>query len=258
MAAAAGFDHLIAGVDDLERAADEWRRAGFTVTPRGRHIGWGTANYCIMFPNEYVELLGVLDPTKYLYGLDRFLADHGEGLLGVAFATTDPDETYRALEEIGQQGDPPKDLARFLDLPEGTVEPRFHLVHPRDSKAFGVSAFFCRHLTPELVRKPAWLDHPNGAVGIAEIETNVPDLAGLAPRYQAIFGPSAVDQSPRRVCVQTGTTRVVLKTGTPAADRITIKVRDLDATDRWMKQADVAALGSGLSINGMQLTFVEA
>ena len=90
MAATSGFDHVIVGVDDLEHAADLWRRLGFTITPRGRHIGWGTANYCVMFEHDYVELLGILDPKQYVYGLDRFLADHGEGLVGVAFGTADP------------------------------------------------------------------------------------------------------------------------------------------------------------------------
>ena len=66
-----GIDHVLAGVADLEAARAAWRRLGFTVTPRGRHIGWGTGNYCIMFPDDYVELLGIVDPAGDLHHRDH-------------------------------------------------------------------------------------------------------------------------------------------------------------------------------------------
>ncbi|MYF85064.1 MAG: VOC family protein, partial [Rhodospirillaceae bacterium] len=53
-----GIDHAIVGVRKLEAARRKWAKLGFTITPRGRHRGWGTANYCIMFETDYVELLG--------------------------------------------------------------------------------------------------------------------------------------------------------------------------------------------------------
>ena len=80
-----GIDHVLVGVDDLEVAREGWSRLGFTLSPRGRHIGWGTANYCVMFPGDYVELLGVLDASQFTNNLDRFL-EGGEGLLGVALS----------------------------------------------------------------------------------------------------------------------------------------------------------------------------
>ena len=43
-----GIDHTLVGVRDLEAARATWTRLGFSVTPRGRHIGWGTGNYCVM------------------------------------------------------------------------------------------------------------------------------------------------------------------------------------------------------------------
>ena len=62
----AGLDHVIVGVRDLERARLGWTRLGFTLSSRGRHIGQGTANYCIMFRSDYVELLGVVDPSDFV------------------------------------------------------------------------------------------------------------------------------------------------------------------------------------------------
>ena len=55
-----GIDHIVVGVRDLEQARLAWARLGFTLSPRGRHIGQGTANYCIMFASDYVELLGLV------------------------------------------------------------------------------------------------------------------------------------------------------------------------------------------------------
>ena len=38
------------------------------VSPRGSHIGWGTANYCVMFADDYIELINPLWTTKELRG----------------------------------------------------------------------------------------------------------------------------------------------------------------------------------------------
>src|SRR3546814_12037119 len=70
-----GVDHVLVGVRNLEAARDTYRRLGFTVSPRGRHLGWGTANYCIMFPGASIELLGILDPTPFPNNLTPFPAN---------------------------------------------------------------------------------------------------------------------------------------------------------------------------------------
>ena len=186
-----GLDHPIVGVRDLEAARTAWRRLGFTVTPRGRHFGWGTANYCIMFPLDYIEILGIVDPDQYLHGLDRFL-ERREGILGVAMATDDADAAHDLLVRCGLAGDPPTDLARILELPQGESRPAFRLVHPADAEAFGVRGFICQHLTPDLVRRRDWLEHPNGARRIAMLSIATADRVRLAQRYRALLGEAAV------------------------------------------------------------------
>src|SRR5580693_1632171 len=96
----AGIDHVIVGVRDLERARVGWSRLGFTLSPRGRHIGQGTANYCIMFPSDYVELLGIVDRNDFAQRLDAFLASR-EGLMAAAFAPAGaPEEVRSALADL--------------------------------------------------------------------------------------------------------------------------------------------------------------
>ena len=90
MSAITGIDHALIGVRDLEKARAAYARLGFTPCPRGSHIGWGTANYCLMFRDDYVEILGIVDPSQFSNNLDTFLTKR-EGLMGLAWATRDGD-----------------------------------------------------------------------------------------------------------------------------------------------------------------------
>ena len=109
-----GVDHALIGVADLDAARDSFERLGFTISPRGRHIGWGTGNYTIMFEHDYVELLGVIDPTQYIHGLDKSL-ETGEGLLNVALATKDAHGSHQWLLQQGIDAAAPENLQRLLE-----------------------------------------------------------------------------------------------------------------------------------------------
>ena len=109
-----GIDHVLIGVSDLEAAADIYRRLGFQTTPRGRHIGQGTAEHCLMLSDAYVKLVGVADPREPAHALGCYLAE-GEGLRGLAL-----DVDVAGL----QQGTAPTTSVDFgcqLELPEATV-----------------------------------------------------------------------------------------------------------------------------------------
>ncbi len=186
-----GIDHTLVGVRDLEAARALWTRMGFTLTPRGRHIGWGTANYCIMFDDNYIELLGIVDASLFTNNLDKFLETR-EGLMGLAFASDDVDATKARLLAAGLHPDGPKDLKRLLELPEGTVVPEFRLLYLPKAETPDLSAFVCCHLTPELVRRPGWTRHPNGASSLAGITIIVDDPNRTAHGYAAYFGPDAI------------------------------------------------------------------
>ena len=110
-----GIDHALIGVSDLEIARISYERLGFTVTPRGRHIGWGTENHTVMFENDYVELIGVADPTKQIHNLDKFLIN-GDGLLNVVLGTRDADETSRWLKQQSSHAEEAKDLQRLIKI----------------------------------------------------------------------------------------------------------------------------------------------
>lgn len=203
-----GLDHVIVGVRDLEDARERWARLGFAVTPRGRHKGWGTANYCIMFESDYVELLGIVDPAQFTNNLDRFL-DKREGLMSVCFASANSDATKGSLAAAGFDAEGPKDLARFLELPEGDVEPSFKLVFPAEAATPGLPSFICQHLTPDLIRQPDWLRHPNGAKGIRTIGIVVDRPLEIEDAYVRLFGPGAVIETDNAIAVRLGQTSLL-------------------------------------------------
>src|SRR5271166_926643 len=138
----AGLDHVIVGVRDLERARMGWSRLGFTLSPRGRHIGQGTANYCVMFASDYVELLGIVDANDFVQRLDAFLAER-EGLMAMAFApAVAPEEVRSALLQLQLHPSEPRPLGRRLELPDGPVMPRFSLISLPPEETPGSTALF--------------------------------------------------------------------------------------------------------------------
>ena len=237
-----GFDHIIIGVADLDRACDAYRRLGFTLSPRGRHIGWGTANYCIMFPDDYLELLGILDTSQFTNNLDKRLEENGEGLLGVSYATEDADAAHAQLSGLGAEA--PKDLKRLLDLPEGTVEPAFRLVHLPAEATPGAPGFLCQHLSRDLVWQPQWLDHANGAMGVCAVTARVEDPERAAVAYGELFGASAVSKADGAVRVKVSGGVLCLRTAAPDApegpEGLDIAVKDVGRTAEILDQAAIA------------------
>jgi catechol 2,3-dioxygenase-like lactoylglutathione lyase family enzyme len=250
-----GIDHVLIAVDDLDRARLAWERLGFTLTPRGRHLQQGTANYCIMFAADYIELLGVVDPAQGAGGLDISLKG-GQGPRGLAFATSSGDETAAALSRRGLHPGAPRDLSRQLELPEGTVLPRFKLVSLPPEETPALSCFVCRHLTPELVRRPGWLAHPNGVVGMAGVTVLVETTVSLGPAYEKLFG-AAVVGTDAVLTVHVGSHRIVFATPDdfaalypaaeldlarplPAMAAVTLRAHDLGRTADHLTQWHVA------------------
>jgi catechol 2,3-dioxygenase-like lactoylglutathione lyase family enzyme len=200
-AALKGIDHTLVGVRDLEAARALWTRMGFTLTPRGRHIGWGTANYCIMFGHTYIELLGIVDPTQFTNNLDKFLATR-EGLMGLAFASDDVEATKAGLLAAGLHPDGPKKLKRLLELPEGTVVPEFRLLYLPKEETPDLSAFVCCHLTPELVRRDEWMGHPNGALGVRSVTLLSDHPSKSAHAYRRMFGNTSIAETEGRASIR--------------------------------------------------------
>jgi catechol 2,3-dioxygenase-like lactoylglutathione lyase family enzyme len=104
-----GIDHAVVMVKDLDKAAENYKRLGFTVSPRGTHSAhMGSGNYTIMFDPDYMELLGVLTPTEHNAPARANLEKNGEGIERIAFTAVDTIGFPCAIISITTMGRPSK------------------------------------------------------------------------------------------------------------------------------------------------------
>lgn len=252
-----GIDHVLIGVGDLEAAAENWRRLGFTTTPRGAHVGRRTGNYCIMFDHDYVELIGIVTTDAPPSSLETLLAERGDGLIGAAMATEGAHESYRLMREAGLDPAPVADLVRPVELPDGPAEARFALVELPPERTPDFRLFVCDHLTPDAVRQAAWQHHANGVTGIRTIAAVVAEPARLEPAHAALFGPGATTMTDETLTVFTGGARLLFATEedmsalypeidlplggpVPRGAAVSFAVADIDATAAYLDRAGVA------------------
>jgi catechol 2,3-dioxygenase-like lactoylglutathione lyase family enzyme len=205
-----GIDHVLVGVRDLEAARLAWTRLGFALSPRGRHFGWGTANYCIMFDEDYIELLGHAAPNQPDNGLGAFLAGR-QGMMGLAWASTDRDASAASLRSAGIECRM-ADLARQIELPESPALIRVLLGHLPAAATPAVPSFVCQHLTPELLRRPGWQHHPNGAIALHGLTIAVEQAPCLAEAYDVLVGGHNVNRTDNVLTVHAGRHRLVFST----------------------------------------------
>jgi catechol 2,3-dioxygenase-like lactoylglutathione lyase family enzyme len=274
----AGIDHAVVGVRDLEQARTSYERLGFRLTPRGRHVGHGTANYCVMFAADYVELLGLVDPEEPTHDLDRFL-EQREGMMALALLSTDAEATRSAWHDVGLESQ----LCDFGGVLEPETELRFKNVRLAPEATGGVPLFACAHLTPEPMRQPDWLAHPNGTIGIASVTVAVEEPGALVEPMGQVFGSTNLTETDDTLAVHTGHGIVLFATpddldmlhphletltldDQPTLATLTLEVADLEQTAAWFEEQSVPytrdrrgtiGIAPGLT-RGVMLEFVAA
>jgi len=166
-----GIDHAVVMVRDLDQAAANWKKLGFTVSPRGTHSAhMGSGNYTIMLDPDYIELLGVLAPTEHNAPARAFL-DKREGIERIAFTAVDSAD---GAEEIRARGYPPvgpTDFERPVTMPDGRLSAaKFRTFQwPVAEAPGGVRIFACQHKTRETVWIPELMRHANGAKRLKQV-----------------------------------------------------------------------------------------
>ena len=163
------LDHVAINVlYQMDRAEGAFRNLGFQLTKRGHHT-LGSINHLMIFGTDYLELVGLPADSKINKPDRPEIAKAGLGINGLVFKTSDADETYAHLQELGMAGDPPKSFSRPVELPNGTVDARFRTVQLHSGVFPGGRVYYCEHGTPELIWRPEWQSHQNGAIAIPEI-----------------------------------------------------------------------------------------
>ena len=160
----ATLDHVVINArDDMDRAADVYRRLGFTLTERGYH-SLGSMNHLAMFGTDYLELIAI--PNGATSGrLD--LLDYAFGLNGLVFGTEDSAATYTALHGAGVPIDPPVEFTRPVKVDGQMRDARFRTVRMKAGIVPYGRVYYCHHFTRDLVWRDEWRQHGNGAVAVA-------------------------------------------------------------------------------------------
>jgi len=193
-----GIDHLVIRVRDLDASEALYRRLGFALTPRGFHAGRGSANHTApMQGGNYFELLHL--PS----GADADFFPDREGPVAIALAPTDSRTIYAELGALGYDVEPPLELSRPVHLPEGVREARFLNASFPHIAPETVRWFACQHLTRELVFRPEWQSHANGAERLVEAIVVHPSPVELRATYTKLFG-EAVQYDRDRLVIKLG------------------------------------------------------
>jgi catechol 2,3-dioxygenase-like lactoylglutathione lyase family enzyme len=182
------LDHVAVAGRDFAALQAAYERLGFRLTPLSQQSGavrpgepdqlWGTANRCAFLRSGYIELLGIVEPSLPLNRLDQFLARY-EGMHVLAFGTRDAEAVAARLGVTvarlarAVEGEKVEFRLARTSFPEGRVQ-------------------FCQHLSRAVLWAPQWLDHPNGAVALAEAFLEVQDPEEAAARYAKALGVTPV------------------------------------------------------------------
>lgn len=254
-----GIDHCFALVNDLDDAAKQFAALGFTLSPRGTHSeSKGTANYTIMFPQDYFELLGILKPTELNAARRTTLERVGQGLHAIACRIDDAETAAKALADLGIATEGLGSFSRPVPLPDGSegVAAFSTVSFTADEVPLGM-VFMCEHKTRDTVWIPELLTHANTACGLGAIlamsDTPAEDAAGFA----RLWAKGAVTEADGIFTVTTGDNSAPLLLMSPAKMAETYPGADLAATTRGaltalrVKVADLEAAKACLDKAGI-------
>ena len=189
------IDHPVIAARDLDAARVSFERLGFTVPPRGSHVEWGTGNLCIMFPDDYVEIRGIIDASRFTMHLDEHLDAYGGGLMGVAFGVADIERSHAEMLQNGVAAGTLQSLSRNFEHPEGWTQPSFKLCAPEATDIEGLMhVVVIQHLTPDLLRRPEFLAHANTCIGVNAMSGTIYEKRRVAEKLRRLLGEAAVKE----------------------------------------------------------------
>ncbi len=215
------LDHIVINVQTkLDEAEDAFRLLGFTVTERGHHT-IGTSNHLSIFQEHYLELLG----TEL--GRPAPQTDFSSGPMGVsalALKVRDCEQLYRELTRRGLPAQQPQSFSRPVKLAAGTSDAKFTILRLGPTPLEGIQVFFCQHLTPQLVWRPEWQQHRNGAFRISHLIIAASDPMHVAEIFGQLAAEHTVRRTPAGCEILSGGCRIEVLKPSQLGERIQVEV----------------------------------
>jgi hypothetical protein len=202
------LDHIGTAVRNLDKGQSAFEDLGFKLTVRSHHKGaatpggpiepWGSANHCAMLEQGYLEILGIVDDTKFATAkalLAKYEGPHIVAFRPVSF------EAVQALTESGLAIDPARSLERMTPYGSGDEMRRVAFRNMRFStEVFTEAQFqFTEHLTRDVMWQPQLLVHPNGATALDRIYLCSEDPAKTAHKFAPVLGREPRALSPGEI-----------------------------------------------------------
>ena len=186
-------DHVVIDVGEgMEDAARLYRALGFHVTDAATH-SLGTLNRLCVFASDYIEFLSVGTSGR------ADLASFPVGLNGLVFAMRNAAEFHDAQMRRGVSVQGVQSFGRPVDLPNGEVgDALFNVVRLQHRAVFDGRLYFCEHLTPELVWRPEWRVHANGALALVRVALAAAEPGAIADEFDRLFGDRRVERAASR------------------------------------------------------------
>ncbi|MGH9176862.1 MAG: VOC family protein [Vicinamibacterales bacterium] len=188
-----GIDHVVILVDDLERAVDQYRKLGFTVTPGGKHPRF-THNALITFADgSYLELIAFYEhPTPGdANGGHRWYkyVGQGGGIIDYALAAPNLDALVADADARGFTHGPPSPGAR--KRPDD-VEIAWKSSMAAGDENVGALPFLIEDVTERGLRVPTeGASHDNTVRGVESLTIVVGDLDRAVARYNTLLDRQA-------------------------------------------------------------------
>jgi catechol 2,3-dioxygenase-like lactoylglutathione lyase family enzyme len=194
------LNHVGMAVRDLADTVRRLEAMGFQLTPYSPHsAAWkpgepvqpqGSGNRCVMFANDYLEILASEDPAKPAARISNFLKRH-QGAHIICFNTPRPHDVEQRLKAAGIATSGVIPLQREIDTPDGVRTAKFARIQfaPEHSPEGYIQA--AQHLTPEYIYQPRYITHPNGCDSLRTTFVVTSDLLGFAKKYWQYTGLAA-------------------------------------------------------------------
>ena len=184
------IDHLVLPVTTLALARSQLTSLGFTVAPDAKHP-FGTGNCCVFFRDRtYLEPISVVDRAAaeraaaeglfFVHRVMSYAERRGEGFAMLALKSADAERDLAEFRDAGVAAGPSFRFSRAATSADGAkAEIGVVLAYTQHDAAPEAAFFSCQHLAPDALFQPGFLDHANGAAGIAAVAAVADDPAAF-------------------------------------------------------------------------------
>lgn len=204
------LDHIIIAVDDLNKATEDYKAAGFNAFYGGEHANGTTHNALVCFADgSYLELIARTDkePRDELIADFRTWFDRGTGLIGYALISDDLDGDLAGIREREL---PVSDVRAGGRVREDGIALAWRTAGFADRRF----PFVIQDVTDRNLRvpdSPEVTTHTNGANAVIGMELRVPYLKAAVTFYQDLLGTEPTTVANRKQFMIGDTLKLTLR-----------------------------------------------